>query len=77
MQPQLGIWKRFIRSLLGASTLTVHATPTLNGTVVECDDGYISANTSLRVAGKRYFFLTNTKESHSLHTHGLNEQQTP
>jgi len=52
------------------STLTVHATPTLNRTVVECDDGDISANASLHVAGKHYFFLTNTKESCSLHTHG-------
>jgi len=52
------------------STLTVHATPTLNRTVVECNDGYITANASLHVAGKHYFFfLTNTKESHSLHTH--------
>jgi len=51
------------------STLTVNATLTLNGTVVECDDANISAKASLHVAGKHYFFLTNTKESHSLHIH--------
>jgi len=38
------------------STLTVHATLTLNGTVVECDDGDISAKASLHVAGKHYLF---------------------
>lgn len=38
------------------STLTVHATPTLNRTVVKCDDGDISANASLHVAGKHYIF---------------------
>jgi len=38
------------------STLTVHATPTLNRTVVECDDGDISGKASLHVAGKHYFF---------------------
>jgi len=37
------------------STLTVHATPTLNRTVVECDDGDISAKASLHVAGKHCF----------------------
>jgi len=42
------------------STLTVHATLTLNGTVVECDDGDICANASLHVA---VIYLTNTKES--------------
>jgi len=58
------------------STLTVNATLTLNGTVVECDDVIKSAEITLHVAGKHYFFLTNTKELHSLHIHGFNEQQT-
>jgi len=35
------------------STLAVNATPTLNGTVVECDAVGMSAEVTLHVAGKR------------------------
>jgi len=58
------------------STLTVNATLTLNGTVVECDYENKSAEITLHLAGKHYFFLTNTKELHSLHIHGFNEKQS-
>jgi len=43
------------------STLAVNATPTLNGTVVECDAVGMSAEVTLHVAGKR-----NLGISHSL-----------